>query len=100
MTYASNTSVPVERSKSEIERLLTRYGASKFMSMWDQERAGVAFEMCGRAIRMTLPLPKESDSEFKSTHRRGYETKLGVRSGTFFMCCAFTRNTVKASSKT
>lgn len=34
-TYAIGTSVPVERSKAEVERMLARYGATKYASAWD-----------------------------------------------------------------
>ena len=69
MSFAENTSVPVERSRAEIERLLTKYGASKFISGWDDQRAVVGFEMRGRAIRMTLPLPKPTDPAFTKRAR-------------------------------
>jgi hypothetical protein len=80
MSFAQNTSVSIERSKAEIEKLLKRYGATTVMSAWDREKAAVAFTMHGRAIRMLLPLPKETDPDFKTAHRHGYETKLAARS--------------------
>lgn len=51
MAYAEGTDVPVERSRAEIERLLTRYGAQRFMSGWDRESATIAFEANGRRVR-------------------------------------------------
>ena len=35
MAYAENTSVPVEKSKAEIERILQCYGADQSISGWD-----------------------------------------------------------------
>ena len=35
--YASDTSVSLERSKAELERTLTRYGATKFFSSWQDD---------------------------------------------------------------
>ncbi len=64
-TYAQNTSVPVEKSKMEIERLLQRYGASKFASYWDDECATILFEAHKRRIKFMLPLP--SKEEYKKT---------------------------------
>jgi len=55
--FAQNTDVSVDRSKSEIEKTLRKYGAGKFMSGWDEERAVVQFEMQGKRIRFILPLP-------------------------------------------
>jgi|HubBroStandDraft_5_1064220.scaffolds.fasta_scaffold15125_9 hypothetical protein len=59
MTYASSTSVPVDRTRSEIEKTLTRFGATKFASGWDQLGATIAFEAKGRYVRFILPLPVE-----------------------------------------
>lgn len=56
--YAEGTSVPVEKSKMEIERLLTRYGAAQFFSGWDAEKAVIGFAYAGRQVRFTLPIPE------------------------------------------
>jgi hypothetical protein len=55
--YASGTSVPVERSRAEIESLLKKYGATKFASGWDEGKAVIAFEMNARRIRFEVPVP-------------------------------------------
>jgi hypothetical protein len=65
MKYASETSVSVERSKAEIERLLQRYGATEFAHGWRADRAVIQFKMRDRYIRFVLPLPDKS--EFRST---------------------------------
>lgn len=59
--YASGTSVPVDRSKSEIERTLAKYGAKKFAYFAEEDRASIAFEFNNRRIRMRLPLPVVED---------------------------------------
>ena len=61
MKYAENTSVPVEKSKMEIERLLMRYGATSFASGWDAERAVIQFECRKRRIKFVIPIPPVSD---------------------------------------
>jgi hypothetical protein len=64
--YAENTQVPVDRSKSEIERLIQRYGATEMVSGWRVEKAMIQFKMHDRHIRFVLPLPdraKFTDSE-------------------------------------
>lgn len=55
--YAARTSVPVQRSKAEIEDILTRYGASAFASGWGEGKAVIQFDAAGRRIRFELPLP-------------------------------------------
>lgn len=58
MTYARETTVPVDRSRAEIERLLTKYGASKFFSGWDEDKAVIGFSLSDRYVQFHLPLPK------------------------------------------
>lgn len=69
--YAENTSVPVERSRAEIERTLQRYGATGFMYGWQGTRAAVQFDMNSRRIRFELPLPDPKAREFTHTPSRG-----------------------------
>lgn len=70
MTYASNTNVPIDRSKAEIERVLQRYGASTFGYGWQGNKAVIMFTAKGRAIRMELALPTEEESAVTSKGRR------------------------------
>lgn len=68
--YASNTSVPVDRSKAEIERTLQRYGAAAFMHGWDGNKAVLGFVLASRQIRFILPLPDRASKEFTHTSAR------------------------------
>lgn len=63
MRYARDTAVSVERSKAEIEKILSRYGAQQFMTGWDQDRALIAFVMSERRIRFFLPMPDKKQFE-------------------------------------
>lgn len=65
--YAADTSVSSERSRAEIERTLSRYGARQFMYGYDDTRALVAFSLRGRQIRFVLPMPDREGEEFKWT---------------------------------
>lgn len=66
--YARTTQVPVERSKTEIERNLRRYGAGAFMYGSTDTKGVIQFEMNKFRIRFDLPVPDRN--EFK-TNRRG-----------------------------
>jgi hypothetical protein len=55
--YAADTTVPADRSRAEIERTLTRYGASAFAYAWEGDRSIVGFKFEGRHIRLTLTMP-------------------------------------------
>ena len=67
MTFASDTSVNVERSQGEIERVLARYGATHFMRGWAGDQASIAFTIANRSIRFMLPLPSRDDEQFAAT---------------------------------
>ncbi len=70
--YAADTRVPVDRSKAEIEQVLTRYGADGFMAGWDSQSgmAMVAFRYRNRHVRMNLPVPKEADYKMRASKER------------------------------
>lgn len=67
MAYAENTSVPVEKSRAEIERLLSRHKCAKFMAGVDHEqhRATVQFQAHNRIIKFEITLPNPADPKFK-----------------------------------
>jgi hypothetical protein len=65
MTFAADTTVPVERSRAEIEATLTRYGATAFHYGWNEVKAIIEFTMSDRHIRFTLPLPDKNSKDFK-----------------------------------
>lgn len=69
--YAKKTSVGSDRSKAEIERTLTRYGAEGFMYGWQGTTAIIAFKMMGRQVKFLLPLPDRFSKEFTHTPTRG-----------------------------
>jgi hypothetical protein len=59
MSYAENTSVPIDRSQAEIKKILGKYGASGFAYGENQNHAVVMFEMTGRRIKFVLPMPQK-----------------------------------------
>lgn len=66
--YAESTTVSSEKSRGEIEKTLTRYGADQFMYGWKDGAAVVAFRAQGRHIRFMLPMPDRNDDRFKYTN--------------------------------
>lgn len=65
--YAANTEVTADRSKTEIERTLTRYGASQFMYGWQETSAVIGFRLDGRMFRIDIPMPDRNDRAFTMT---------------------------------
>ncbi len=56
--YAASTEVSVEKSKGEIERIVSRYGADQFASGWETGRAMIGFRVSERYVRFILPIPE------------------------------------------
>jgi hypothetical protein len=66
--YAANTSVPVERSRAEIEKTLVRYGATGFGYAWDrrirgsgkaEDHAVLTFMLKDRRVQLDVIMPPE-----------------------------------------
>ncbi len=68
--YAAGTNVPVEKTKMELERLLTRYGASHYGVMHSPLSAQVLFQAAGRNVRFDLRLPPVTSPEFRKGRRK------------------------------
>lgn len=64
MTFARGTEVSVEKSRAEIEKLITRYGATSTAFMSSPGRAMIAFEAKDRKILFELPLPDKNEKRF------------------------------------
>jgi len=71
MRYAETTSVPADRSRAEIEKVLARYGADQFLYGWDSDRALVQFRARGRLIRFLIEMPDKGGREFTHTPSKG-----------------------------
>jgi hypothetical protein len=56
--YAARTTVPPERSRSEIESVIKRYGATGFNSGWQGEDVRVEFLCKDRHIRFVMREPQ------------------------------------------
>ena len=63
--YAEGTAVPASRSKAEIERLLERYGASHFMTGWNDANAFVGFKCHNRMVKFVISMPDTGLTEKK-----------------------------------
>lgn len=70
MAYAERTTVTVDKSKTEIERTLTKYGAKSFAYFTDQGKAIIVFEAAERRIRFDLPLPVGDDGRAQQLQRQ------------------------------
>lgn len=76
--YAEGTTVPVERSRAEVEALVARYGARKFASGYDDDArlAVVQFEMRDRRVQFRLHLPNPASRDITHDGRGRQRTAL------------------------
>lgn len=69
--FAASTKVGVDQTRVEIERTLSRYGATAFAYMSQTGKAIIAFEAQKRHIKITVPLPPgDSDKEKQQARQR------------------------------
>jgi hypothetical protein len=68
--YAEDTRVPIEQSRSEVEKILTKYGADQFSSGWTDAKAVVMFRMRERYVRVEMPLVSPKDAKAPKENRR------------------------------
>lgn len=75
--FANKTTVSVEKSKAEIERLLVRYGATGFFTSWEDDPpcAMVGFKISGRMVKLAMDVPKQDDDKFVMTSNGKWRTK-------------------------
>jgi hypothetical protein len=66
MAFAEGTTVPVEKTRGEIEALVRKYGATRFTSGWDGTQAGLAFVVRDRQVKFVVPLPDQQDKKLRA----------------------------------
>jgi hypothetical protein len=59
--YARETSVPIEATRNEIERLLLRYGATGFFFGTEDRTSIIGFRMKERMFKFRLTVPPSAD---------------------------------------
>lgn len=59
--YAEETKVPVQQSLTEIQKLLTKYGADKFGYVQNTSRVGIEFLLRERRIRFIITMPQAAE---------------------------------------
>src|SRR5687767_7806360 len=80
--YAENTTVPQEKSRSEIETTLRRYGADAFSYGWENTQAVIAFRAQNRQIRFIIDMPDRRDPKFNE-YKQGSSTYSRTESAAY-----------------
>lgn len=79
--YAQDTSVPVERTRAEIEKLLEKHGAKSFVYGTTEAQIMIVFEMKSRRLRFLVPMlalnkSKSNEKEVAKEKRRRWRSLL------------------------
>lgn len=83
MPYAAKTDIDPIKTRADIERLLQKHGADRFMYFTEPGKAVIVFEMSAedtgmRRLKFSLPLPDVKD--------RGAEQKIRGRWRALLLC--------------
>jgi hypothetical protein len=74
--YASNTTVPVSRSRDEIEHTLARFGATGFAYFNQMPNVAIAFEIRGIRVVMNMTMPAREQFALDSRGKRRTESAI------------------------
>jgi hypothetical protein len=77
--YAYKTKVPVVQTRNEIQAILKKYGADRFMYFEEANRATIVFEANERRIRFDLPLHGDKKEDAPPNRRMWRALKLCVQ---------------------
>lgn len=69
----------MEKSRTEIERLLRHHGATGFATSWDRDRFMVLFELRSRRVRFDIPAPSAKEypeGKWEAENRRRWRALL------------------------
>lgn len=70
MGFAEGTDVSVDRSRTEIERMLRKEGATRIATMWESDYSMVVFESHGLRVRFEVHTPPLADFQFTEKGRK------------------------------
>jgi len=70
VSYAEHTSVPAERTRAEIEKLVAKHGATHFVSAWGDGKAQMQFMIRGRLLQFVLRMPTNEEAKKKAPRGR------------------------------
>lgn len=76
--YAKGTKTAIATSEAQIKSMLQREGADAIAVVEGRDRAQVAFQLNGRQIRFTLPLPSRDDERFTTRSVNQYGGRMAT----------------------
>jgi hypothetical protein len=79
MSYAVQTSVPIDRSQAEIKKILGKHQATGFAYGEQGNRAIIMFEMGDRRIKFILPMPQKPSPHATAASVKTYDQLCRTR---------------------
>ena len=80
--YAEKTSVSVAKTKTDIESMVTKYGADQYICASTCNKSMICFRLKGKQIKFFIELPDKNSNEFLYTperkNRRNEEAALAA----------------------
>lgn len=73
MSYATKTSVSVDKSHTEIKKILGKYEATGFAYGENGDHSVVMFEMASRRIKFVLPMPRKPSDHATQASVKTYQ---------------------------
>lgn len=80
--YAEGTTVPAEKTRTEIEKLLRANGATQFASYWDSTREILEAMLGGRRLRFSVPLISFADAK-KKPGRPAWDSRTDAQANAY-----------------
>lgn len=77
--FAKGTTVPVEKSRMEVDRYLNKRGAEAFATMSDAHRFVLQFRLKDRSVRFVVPTPAWPKTGTADQRKRVVERELQRR---------------------
>lgn len=79
MAYAEKTTVPVSKSRMEIENLIRKHGAAQFVYGFSGNKAMIGFTAAGRQVRFVVTIPTgRNQKETEQIERQRWRALLLV----------------------
>ena len=79
MAYAEKTTVPVSKTRIEIEELIRKHGAGQFISGYSGNKLMIGFTAAGRQVRFIVEIPSgKNQRDMEQLERQRWRALLLV----------------------
>lgn len=78
MRYANQTSVPVSRSRSQIQDVLAKFGVDEFFFGTSPRGQGIGFKYEDRVYKMDVPFPEKTEDMTEKQYEQSLRRRWRV----------------------